>query len=204
MIKVIGFDLDNTLYNQELFEFEVFDSISEVVSENFNIDKIKYTKELKDLYKCGQKEYVFDKAMMSICGHLPILWDDFVKEHILGIYRNFMPKQLHTFDNIINNLTSLQNRGYHLFLITNGNSTIQNNKIDVLNIRKYFDLILISDDYEPTRRKPDIYMFNKAIDYFNVDPSEMIYIGDDLVRDKASELVDINFIHISEFDFNFL
>ena len=47
-------------------------------------------------------------------------------------------------------------------------------------------------------------MFNKAIDYFNVDPSEMIYIGDDLVRDKASELVDINFIHISEFDFNFL
>jgi len=204
MIKVIGFDLDNTLYNQEIFEFEVFESISSMVSKKFHIDKDEYLEELKRLYYMREKNFFFDKAMINSYGKLPINWDIFVKEQVLNIYRDFIPKNISLYDGVNNTLKKLKDENYRLTLITNGNSKIQNNKIVGLNICKYFDLILISDDYEPTRRKPDIYMFNKAIDYFNVDPSEMIYIGDDLVRDKASELVDINFIHISEFDFNFL
>ena len=46
MIKVIGFDLDNTLYNQELFEFEIFRQISTIVAENFKIDDSQYLKTL--------------------------------------------------------------------------------------------------------------------------------------------------------------
>lgn len=199
MIKVIGFDLDNTLYNQELFEFQVFEKISFVVKEEFGIDNLILQKELEKLYFLDQKEYMFDKAIFNILGYLPDNWDEFVKNEILGIYRNYKPLKLPLFEEIIDILDSLKEK-YKLALITNGNSQVQNNKIDCLDIRKYFDLILISDDYTPKRRKPDTFMFEKALDTFQIDSKEMVYVGDDILRDKASEKVGIKFLNINEID----
>ncbi|MGJ0290689.1 HAD family hydrolase [Aliarcobacter cryaerophilus] len=204
MIRVIGFDLDNTLYNQELFEFEVFEDIASEISKNFHIDKEEYLEELKQLYNTGEKEFLFDKAMAKIYGKLPINWDSFVKEYILSIYRNFIPKNISPYDGTVNILKKLKEENYKLVLITNGNSKVQNNKINGLDIRKYFDLILISDDYEPRRRKPDTHMFEEALSFFNIHSSQMVYIGDDLERDKASENVCIKFFNINEINLNLI
>ena len=204
MIKVIGFDLDNTLYNQELFEFEVFEDIANEIYKNFHINKNKYLKELKRLYYMGEKEFLFDKAMIKIYKKLPINWDSFVRKKILNIYRNFIPKNIFPYDGIINVLKMLKEKEYKLVLITNGNSKVQNNKIDALGIRKYFDLILISDDYEPRRRKPDTYMFEEALRFFNIHSSQMIYIGDDLERDKASENIGIKFFDVNGINLNLI
>ena len=46
MIKVIGFDLDNTLYNQELFEFEVYEQISKQIEYDYNLSNKKVISEL--------------------------------------------------------------------------------------------------------------------------------------------------------------
>lgn len=202
MIRVIGFDLDNTLYNQELFEFEVFEDIASVISKNFHIDKEEYLEELKRLYNAGEKEFLFDKAMAKIYGQLPINWDSFVKKYVLSIYRNFIPKNISPYDGIVDILKKLKEENYKLLLITNGNSKVQNNKINGLDIRKYFDLILISDDYEPRRRKPDTHMFEEALSFFNIHSSQMVYIGDDLERDKACENVGIKFFNINEINLN--
>ena len=204
MIRLIGFDLDNTLYNQELFEFEVFEDITSVISKNFHIDKEEYLEELKQLYNTGEKEFLFDKAMAKIYGKLPINWDIFVKEYILSIYRNFIPKNISLYDGTVNILKKLKEENYKLVLITNGNSKVQNNKIKGLDICKYFDLILISDDYEPRRRKPDTHMFEEALSFFNIHSSQMVYIGDDLERDKASENVGIKFFNINEINLNLI
>lgn len=200
MIKVIGFDLDNTLYNQELFEFEIFKQISIIVSKNFGINENQYFHELIKLYYNAEKEYLFDKAIMNINYKLPSLWEEFVISDILPTYRSFIPSNLNLYNNIKDDLQELKIKKYKLVLITNGNSNVQNNKIDVLHIRNYFDLILISDDYEPKRRKPDVFMFEQALNYFEIKSKEMLFIGDDLVRDKASELVGIKFIHINDFN----
>lgn len=204
MIRVIGFDLDNTLYNQELFEFEVFEDIASEISKYFHIDKEDYLEELKQLYNTGEKEFLFDKTMAKIYGKLPINWDSFVKEYILSIYRNFIPKNISPYDGTVNILKKLKEENYKLVLITNGNSKVQNNKINGLDIRKYFDLILISDDYEPRRRKPDTHMFEEALSFFNIHSSQMVYIGDDLERDKASENVGIKFFNINEINLNLI
>lgn len=198
MIRVIGFDLDNTLYNQELFEFEVFEDISNIVSKTFHIDKEGYLEKLKQLYNTGEKEFLFDKAMSKLYGKIPINWDSFVKDNILNFYRNFIPKNILPYDGMVNILKTLKKENYKLALITNGNSKVQNNKIDGLGIRKYFDLILISDDYKPRRRKPDTHMFEEALSFFNIEASQMVYIGDDIVRDKACENVGIKFFNINE------
>ena len=203
-MKVIGFDLDNTLYNQEIFEFEVFESISSMVSKKFHIDKDEYLEELKRLYYMREKNFFFDKAMINSYGKLPINWDIFVKEQVLNIYRDFIPKNISLYDGVNNTLKKLKDENYRLTLITNGNSKIQNNKIVGLNICKYFDLILISDDYKPRRRKPDTHMFEEALSFFNIHSSQMIYIGDDLNRDKASENIGIKFFNINEINLNLI
>ncbi len=200
MIKVIGFDLDNTLYNQELFEFEIFKQISMLVAKNFNIDGSKYLQALITLYNSREKDYIFDKAVINLNYELLPQWDQFVVKNILPLYRSFVPKSIDLNENIETILNELKYKDYKLVMITNGNSSVQNNKIDALNIRQYFDLILISDSFEPKRRKPDTFMFEHTLKYFNIESKEMIFIGDDLIRDKASELIGIKFIEVNNFN----
>jgi len=202
MIKVIGFDLDNTLYNQELFEFEIFKQISVLIAKNFNIDESKYLQALIALYNNGEKDYIFDKVVINLNYELPPQWNQFVVQNILPLYRSFIPKDIYLNKNIETTLNELKYANYKLAMITNGNSSVQNNKIDALNIRQYFDLILISDSFKPKRRKPDTFMFENVLKYFNIEANEMIFIGDDLIRDKASESIGIKFIEINNFNIN--
>jgi putative hydrolase of the HAD superfamily len=201
MIKVVGFDLDNTLYNQQSFEFEVFEEIANLVEKEFNIDKTNYLNSLKELYFKGVKSKTFDIAMQSLNKNLPSNWEEFVKNRLLPTYRGFRAKNIFLYDEAKNFLDNLKEQNYNLALITNGNSLVQNNKLDALNLKSYFDLILISDDFNPPRRKPDTYMFKKALEYFNIKPNQMVYIGDDLVRDRASQEVGIKFIDINSISF---
>jgi putative hydrolase of the HAD superfamily len=201
MIKVVGFDLDNTLYNQQSFEFEVFEEIANLVEKEFNIDKTNYLNSLKELYFKGVKSKTFDIAMQNLNKNLPSNWEEFVKNRLLPTYRGFRAKNIFLYDEAKNFLDNLKEQNYNLALITNGNSLVQNNKLDALNLKSYFDLILISDDFNPPRRKPDIYMFKKALEYFNIKPNQMVYIGDDLVRDRASQEVGIKFIDINSISF---
>ena len=91
MIKVIGFDLDNTLYNQELFEFEVYEQISKQIEYDYNLSNKSYFRALKKIYLMGDKKDVFSKAFMSLNISLPKSWESYVKKTILPIYRNFIP-----------------------------------------------------------------------------------------------------------------
>jgi len=195
MIKVIGFDLDNTLYDQRKFEFESFQIISKMVSINFNIDEIQYFNNLKHLHLQGENQYLFDKAFIQCNGCLKSNWENFVTKEILPSYRNFSPKKLKLFSGMREKIIKLKNSNLKLVLITNGNKKVQNNKIEALKIRKYFDLILISDEFSPKRRKPDIFMFMQALEFFSVSGIEMAYVGDDLIRDKACDKLGIKFIH---------
>ncbi len=43
-------------------------------------------------------------------------------------------------------------------------------------------------------------MFEEALSYFSGTAKEMVYIGDDEIRDGASELVGIKFINIKNLD----
>ena len=47
-------------------------------------------------------------------------------------------------------------------------------------------------------------MFEEALSFFNIHSSQMIYIGDDLNRDKASENIGIKFFNINEINLNLI
>ncbi|XP_030763420.1 N-acylneuraminate-9-phosphatase isoform X2 [Sitophilus oryzae] len=70
---------------------------------------------------------------------------------------------------------------YQIGIITNGTSSAQWEKIDMLNIRDLFDIILVSGDL--VCEKPDRRIFWKACDELHVNPKHCLIVGDKLETD---------------------
>ncbi len=84
-------------------------------------------------------------------------------------------------------------------MITNGNSIIQNNKIEILGIRDLFDKIYISDDFDPPARKPEIEMFIHFLKDFNLKGKECVYFGDNINIDSVCEKVGIIYCYLNNY-----
>lgn len=78
-------------------------------------------------------------------------------------------------------LLQLLRQSYYLAIITNGTSNAQWEKVNRLNLAKYFDCILVSGDVK--WEKPDEHIFFAACDYLDVKPIDCCMIGDKLETD---------------------
>lgn len=78
-------------------------------------------------------------------------------------------------------LRSLRARGIRTALVTNGDSQLQNNKIDAAGLRGEFDLIVVAGDYP--FEKPDARIFRIALAKLGVKPADAVYVGDNLIND---------------------
>lgn len=83
-------------------------------------------------------------------------------------------------DDTINVLEKLKMK-YKLVLITNGSSNIQWRKINLMQVKKYFDLVIVSGD-EP-EDKPHASIFLKACNHLNQIPKNCVMVGDSVKKD---------------------
>lgn len=77
-------------------------------------------------------------------------------------------------------LRNLRKR-YMMALITNGESASQWEKIQNVNIEKYFDCVLVSGDLPWQKPSPEIFF--SACNYLGVEPQQCAVIGDKLESD---------------------
>lgn len=77
----------------------------------------------------------------------------------------------------------LQNLRQHYFvgLITNGPSNAQWEKVERLNLKPFFDVILVSGDLP--WEKPHHKIFHEACVYLGIEPYQCIMVGDKLETD---------------------
>jgi putative hydrolase of the HAD superfamily len=198
MIKLVGFDLDNTLYNQELFELPAYKIIAAEIASHYPVNANVIYSQMKNLYHDGIKEKFFDAAMTKCIGILPADWDNFVICKILPLYRGFeVNRTIPLYDNIYSLLEELKKNNKKLVIITNGACQMQKNKLKALNIKNIFDKVYISDQFSPPIRKPDIRIFQKVLSDFQVESDKMVYVGDDIVIDGSCVNCNIRFIHKS-------
>lgn len=73
-------------------------------------------------------------------------------------------------------LAQLKLLNYQLVLITNGDGQRQREKITRFNLTQYFDYILIEG--ELGFGKPEIQVYQKALDLCHINPQEACMIGD--------------------------
>ncbi|SFD73092.1 HAD family hydrolase [Flavobacterium phragmitis] len=170
--KIIVFDLDDTLYNELDYLISAYKEISEYLSETLinQISKEKIFEEMYSLYDLKKNVFfeILEKYNIK----------DITVEDLLRYYRNHIPqiKLENSVENLLNYLKEKENK---LGIITDGRSVQQRNKITSLNIEKYFENIIISEEFGS--EKPDL----KNFQFFEklYPECEYVYIGDNVKKD---------------------
>lgn len=173
-IRLVIFDLDDTLYPEIQFVYSGFLKVSEYLSKKFNRSKKDFFRFLVSSFEKGIRGNNFD-----------LLLEEFdINEDIntlVQIYRNHYPKiSLYPDSKYI--LEYLRIRGFKIALITDGYLTTQLNKINALGIWRYFDKIVINDISLGIDKKKE-EGFLEVLNALNVDPNNAIYIGDNPKKD---------------------
>jgi len=171
-MKVIVFDLDDTLFKEIDYLKSAYIEIASFLQEKFLIND-SFDSMLK-MY--GEGKNVFKE--LNIKYNLSIPLDFYLK-----MYRNHFPKISLEYD-ISNTLSYLKQQGYPIGILTDGRKVTQRNKINSLGLFDYLDenLIVISEEFGTS--KPNIYNY---LYFQNTFPNaELFYIGDNPQKDFIS------------------
>jgi len=178
--KAIIFDLDDTLMDRKA----AIKAYSKVfVDRHFPcVDIDKRAQMINDMFKMDDSYGYIDKE--EYFKILIELWDwkdshhsEFLKEE----WNNNFPNHAVPMDNMDFVLDELRRKGYKIGLITNGSSLTQARKIEVIGIRSKLDDIIISNDV--MMNKPDPEIFYLACRNLDMQPEEVIFVGDNLRND---------------------
>lgn len=181
MIRLVIFDLDNTLYDELLFLKSAYKNISRYLSLKYNLNELEIYKELLDILEkndptfrildCILEKYKIEKKEIKT---------------LLNIFYNSLD-DIEPYEDTIIVLESLKEKGYFLVLQTDGNAELQKKKIEKLGLKEYFDDIIYTDEkYGKIHRKPSPIPLIDIINKFNVPPTQSAFIGDNIFKDFIS------------------
>jgi putative hydrolase of the HAD superfamily len=190
MMKSVIFDLDGTLLDRDA-SVEQFISVQyDRLSEHLNhIPKNDYTARFIELDCHG---HVWkDKVYQSLVSEFAIegmSWQSLLEDYEMQFQFHCVPFQFLT-----EMLNELKKQDYLLGIITNGRSPFQARAIDGLGIRDYFDAILISEAEQV--RKPQVEIFQRAMNRLAVLASDSVFVGDhpeaDIIGAKSAMMKTI-------------
>lgn len=192
--KFLFFDLDNTLWN---FEKNSKDAMMKVFQNYQLLEKgvdftfffriySNYNYQLWREYRVGGvskkelKRLRFLKTFtdLNINGIDPEEFDEF--------YLAEMPRQKHLIEGAVELLHYLKLKGYLLYIITNGFREVQQKKLEMTGLKRFFTKIYISEDIKAP--KPSRKIFEYALKSSNASKKRSLMIGDDPETDVAGAL----------------
>ncbi len=171
-VKAILFDLDNTLYDEREYIFGAFQDISDFLSKRFpNRKEDFYRALLSEFEKKGSLyPYLFDDTLRELD-----LYDKELVKQMVAKFHQSSP-EIRLYEGAKEVLLKLKEQ-YALALITNGNVEMQKRKVQLLGILDIFQKIVYAQIYG-TEEKPSGLPYQDALRGLNVEPGEVIYVGD--------------------------
>ena len=179
MIKATVFDLDHTLFDR-------YATLREIV-KHFR-EGFKIAEGITDEYIGEQLEWA-DKQFAhhgweQIHRHL-IDCGIFAEEPEYEYYSNYLLSLLYKtavpFEFAIPTLEELSSMGLKVALITNGFHDRQYKKLEMTGLTHCFDSIIVTGDIG--EQKPGRLSFDLMAQQLGLEPSEMLYIGDNPLND---------------------
>lgn len=184
MIKAIVFDLDHTLFDRYATFTKIFNECDlshipfcEGVTKEKALEAFIYND--RHFIHNQKPWHVMYEQLTSqgiINGDL-VGADEFYKNLLLPIFMKISVP----FDFTIPTLKKLKESGYILGLITNGVHDSQYAKINNIGIAEFFDEIVVSGDVGA--QKPSTIPYEIMAQRLGLDPSEMLYVGDNPKND---------------------
>ena len=189
-IKVVGFDLDDCLFDSTgLSESARIKGLDAMIDLGLKIDKNKAVRILKEIVKeygsNSSKHYnYFIRRLNQMEDDIDIIsYNNSVKYIAAAVmaYHGEKVNSIRLYDDVEDSLKKLRNLSIKTAIITDGIPIKQYEKILRLNIDSLIDLVVISD--EIGIKKPNPELFNYCLKKFGVKGQETIYVGDRIDKD---------------------
>ena len=187
-IKVIGFDLDDCLFDSTgLSERARVKGIDAMIGMGLNFDREKALSLLREIVieygSNSSKHYDYFLRRLNQLENLSISIN---KQHkyiaaAVMAYHKEKIDSIKLYDDVIPCLTKLKNNNIRTVIISDGIPIKQYEKILRLELDKIIDFIIISD--EIGIRKPNPKLFSYFLDKYKVNGNETMYVGDNLEKD---------------------
>ncbi|MGE6257348.1 HAD family hydrolase [Heyndrickxia sporothermodurans] len=174
-MKVIVFDLDDTLYDEFEFVKSGFRAVASFLAENFNINETDSFQWMWERLQTQGRGSIFDDLLREYR-----LYTKKLAKRCLTIYRTHKPK-LTLPEESVRCLESLKQ--YPLYVVTDGNKVVQHNKLQALGLYKIMKHCFVTHRYGIHHAKPSPYCFLNIAKREKVSPNEIVYIGDNPAKD---------------------
>lgn len=187
-IDAVIFDMDDTLYSEK-----------EYVKSGYNAIEKEFI-EIANMSQKLWKAFLNNKNTIDYVLEQEGLLTEENKSKALEIYRNHIPN-IHLYDGIEDMLTQLK-KTKKIGLITDGRPIGQRNKIKALNLEKYINEIIVTDELGGVEfRKPNTKAFELMQEKLKIPFEKMVYIGDNINKDFiAPEKLGMQTIHFRNED----
>ncbi|UJS18148.1 MAG: uridine diphosphate-N-acetylglucosamine-binding protein YvcK [Candidatus Jettenia sp.] len=192
-IKAVIFDLDDTLYDCTglLIDASRRRAAKAMVEAGLSCTEeevYQLQKELSDKY--GPYHLVFNEIVNKYRANTKLI------NIAYKAYNSSEVSEIKPFPDVIPTLKELKDRGYYLFLLSVGVHERQENKINILGLRPYFDEIVINDQEIGPLMEDCI---RNLIGRYTISPCETVMVGDK-IRDelriaKSLGMITIQMLH---------
>jgi putative hydrolase of the HAD superfamily len=187
-IKLVGFDLDDCLYNSTgLSQIARIKGIDAMISLGLKIERQKalfLIQEIVNEYGSNSpNHYDYFIRRLNQYENFSISFNERVRYVAAAVmaYHAQKIKLIRLYDDVKKCLEKLKESSIKTAIITDGIPIKQYEKILRLGIDDLIDLVVISD--EIGIRKPNPKLFSYCLNKFKVKGHETIYVGDNIYKD---------------------
>ena len=186
MIKTVIFDLDDTLYNYEFSNEKAYVEIFKMISaKGINIQEVEnalneakiYTKKNTINLSSSHNRYLYIHKMVENLGIFDCNFEYFLAKKYWNVFIN----------NIVKNATVyklfkyIKENEIKIGICTNMMHDIQLRKIHKLNLSKYIDFLVTSE--EAGVEKPSLKIYDICKKKSSHEFNQILFIGDDYIND---------------------
>lgn len=188
MLKVVIFDLDNTLYDYDTCNQQAEKCLFKVIAEDFSITQEEAKELLNNAKRNVKARLGGDIAashnrllyMQNICeqaGENPLVY----AMKFYDIYWDSMLDNMELFGYVLPLFECLHQKGITIAVLTDMTAQIQYRKLKKLELTEYVDYIVTSE--EAGAEKPSDRMFELILQKAGAVPQEALMVGDHAVKD---------------------
>lgn len=167
--------MDETLYDESTFVMGGFRAVAHFVASKWPITEKKVLEIILKEFKNQGRGKIFDVLLNKL--------DVNSKENIkkcLSVYRFHRPG-IKLYKDAENFIKQFKDRS--LYVVTDGNKRVQEDKVKVLGLDKLVKKVFITGRFGKGKSKPSPYCFMKICALEKIKPREAVHIADDSSKD---------------------